>query len=1108
MKKQKERIFKILASLLLASCLTAHAQRVSFNSGRVTLKQAFEKIESVSKYKIAYNSSQVDANRMVVLNQKRMTAPQVVEDLLKDTGYGFEVKGDQIVIIQKKAEPVKDKATQKMKVSGKVVDQSGEGVIGASVIEKGTKNGVVTDLDGNFAISVDAGSKLLISYIGYKTIEQNAKPSMKITMQEDKQLIDEVVVVGYGIQKKSSITGAIASVKSEDLENRTATNALQALQGKTAGVNISSSGAAPGASSTVHVRGIGSNGDCPPLYVVDGRIASDINGIDPNDIESIEVLKDAASAAIYGAQAGNGVILVTTKQGKGKGTITYSLQLTSQSIAKAPKVMNSEEYIDYYTEKGNFTMEDVYRNWDFQTNTDWNDVAFENSLMQRHNITFSGGGEKGSFYVSGSYLNDNGIVVGDKDRYERFTGMINANYNIKSWLEVGVNTQIEYYKTSFVNEYNNSGIYGNMFLGVLQLDPLTRPLYSANDLPQNMKSILRGYEAGRNGELLGDGKGNYYGISSFSSSDNLNPLILRDKGLNKHRGHAINGTAYLNFKPIKGLVVTSRLGYSLGSSETYAVDFDYYANAQAFQNFIKVSGSDESPTSFQWENFANYYHNFGKHDVNLMIGTSYSESRSYGLDGSYRGTDGDLGFQQDNPLFWYFAYATGTAIKELNGAEPLYTRKNSYYGRASWNFAEKYYAQASLRADAADLSVLPKPKRWGYFPAFSLGWIISREKFMKKTEDWLSYLKLRFSWGQNGSTASLSNYAYLSSIVSIGNYPFSNDRNYTVAYAPSSTGNDELKWETSEQTDLGIDARFFNNRLSFSMDYFKKKTKDLIVSGITPSTVVGNTASPINAGDIENYGFEFEIGWQDHVGDFKYSIRANLATLKNKVTYLHPSLTEGINGTNYPGYATITKFEIGQPAWYFYGYKYTGVDKATGDPTFADLDGNGSIGDNDKTYIGKSIPDFTYGITLTASYKNIDAIIFGSGSQGNDIFSCLNREDYAINKLTYFTKDRWSQSNPNGHNPRAAANDMSKYAVSSANVFDGSYFKIKQIQIGYTLPKKWLKPIFMSNVRAYVSLEDFFTFSDYVGFDPETTTIDMGAYPTSRKVVFGLNVTF
>ncbi|MBQ8071694.1 MAG: TonB-dependent receptor [Bacteroidales bacterium] len=1059
-------------------------------------------VQNLSGYSFVYESGDLDVTKTVSVHAT--TLQDAVSQIVKGQDVSFTIR-DRSIIISKNASAVKSGK----KITGTILDENGEPVIGAAVMVKGSSVGAITDLDGRYSLEASPEATLVVSCVGYADMEFSAAsiPS-EISLSVDSQFLDEVVVVGYGVQRKSSVTGAIASVKSEDFENRTASNPLQALQGKTAGVNIVSGSAAPGASATVQIRGISSNGSSQPLYVVDGRIASDINGLDPGDIESMEVLKDAASAAIYGAQAGNGVILVTTKKGKGEGTVSYNVQLTAQMVARTPKVMNSEQYIDYYTEKGNFSLDDVYANWDFKTNTDWSKVAFETSFMQRHNVTFSSGNEKGNIYVSGSYLDNDGIVVGDADKYQRFTGMINAEYNIKSWLSIGVNTQIEYYKSRFISEYNNSGIYGNMFLGILQLDPLTRPTYTEDELPRNMRSILDGYRAGKNGELLSDGNGNYYGVSSFSSSDNLNPYILRDKAFNSNQGHSLNGVAYVNLTPVKGLTFTSRLGYSLGGAESRGVDFDYYANAQAFQNHLSVSASSSNPSSYMWENFVNYYKSFGKHNLSLMAGTSYSQARSYGVDGRYHGSDGDLGFLQDDPLFWYFAYATPTAVREVGGGEARYTRKNSYFGRLSWDYADKYFLQVSMRADAADLSVLPKPRRWGYFPSVSAGWVISNESFMENTRTWLSHLKLRASWGQNGSTASLGNYSWLTSIQSTGNYPFTNGLSYVTGYAPTSTGNEELKWETSEQLDLGVDARFLSNRLTLGVDYFLKNTRDLIVSGITPSTVVGNTSSPINAGNIRNSGIEIDLGWQDRVGEVDYSVRGNLATVKNRVTFLHPSLSEGINGTNYPGYATITKFEVGHPAWYYYGYEYTGVDPLTGDPTFRDIDGNGSIGDNDKTEIGKSIPDFTYGITLTAAWKGFDAIVFGSGSYGNDIFCGLNREDYAINKLTYFTSDRWSSSNTSAKNPRASANDLSKYAVSSANVFDGSYFKIKQIQLGYSLPSSILSKTPLSSVRAYLSLEDWFTFTRYIGFDPEITTIDMGSYPTSKKVVFGLNVSF
>lgn len=1001
-------------------------------------------------------------------------------------------------------------AQQKFKVSGRIVDQKTQDpLIGVSIMEKGTSNGIMSDINGHYALTVNKGATLIFTYIGYLTVQKVVNtPILNITLSEDSKTLDEVVVVGYGVQKRSSLTGSVSQVKSEDMVARTITTAGQALQGKTAGVEVLSASARPGSSPTIRIRGISSNGSSDPLFVVDGRISSDISGIDPNDIESMEVLKDAASAAIYGSRAGNGVVLITTKKGKGNGKITYDFQLTSQSLSKVPKVMNAEQYIDYYIDAGKLTETGVYKYWDGKTNTDWTKVAFESSIMQRHNLTFQSGGDKGSLYTSLTYLDNNGMVVGNNDTYKRFTGMVNADYNIKPWLELGTNNQIEYYKMRTVSEGSE---YNSLLLSVLQLDPLTKATYTVNDMPDNMKTILNGGSA--YATLLSDGKGNYYGVSPFATNENLNPLIMRDRSFSDNRGFNINGSTFLNFKPIKGLVVTSRLGYLLSATETYGYSNDYWANTISHQKFMSVNAATTTPTYFQWENFANYTFSLGKHTITAMVGTHYSETRSFSLNGSITGSDTDLGVKRDDPLFYYFAYATSSATKALSGGEPIYTRNLSYFGRLNYNYENKYLAQFSLRADAADNSVLPIDKRWGYFPAFSLGWVLSEEKFMKNTSDWLSTLKLRLSWGQNGSTASLGNYLYDNVISSTGSYPFGNSLNYNYGYLPSSTGNDQLKWETSEQTDFGFDSYFLNNRLSLSFDYYTKKTKDLIVTGITPSTIVGNTASPVNAGDITNKGVEIELGWQDHISDFRYSIRGNIATLKNKVTYLHKTL-DAIDGTTFHTYGAITRFKKGQPAWYFYGYKFTGIDQKTGDPTFEDTYKDGTITDKDKTYIGKGIPDFTYGITLTVAWKGLDFILFGTGSKGNDIYSCLDRADYMVNKLTEFTANRWTSSHTNGTRPRAGANDMSKYFTSSASVYDGSYFKIKQIQLGYSLPASLLKKICISNLRIYGSLEDFFTFTKYKGFDPEVTGVgsalgvDKGSYPTSKKVVCGISITF
>lgn len=996
-----------------------------------------------------------------------------------------------------------------IKVTGRITDELNEPMIGVSVLEKGTANGVITDMDGNYALSVCEGAIIIYSYIGYITQEKKAVAGvMDITLKEDSKTLEEVVVVGYGVQKKSSLTGAVSSVKAEDMEARTITRAEQALQGKTAGVQVLSASAKPGASPSVRIRGVSSNGASDPLYVVDGRIASDIGGIDPNDIESMEVLKDGASAAIYGAAAGNGVILISTKKGKGNGKITYDFQYTSQSLGKVPEVMNAQQYKEHFLASGKIAESAFDLHWDGKTDTDWADVAFEKSSMMRHNVTFQGGSEKGSFYLSMSHLNNDGMVVGNSDMYERLTGMVNADWKIKPWLEVGTNNQIEHYKSQSVAEGNE---YGSLLLSVLQLDPLTKPVYAIDQLPEHMATV---YALHRN--MMGDGKGNLYGISAFTgNAEAINPFVMRDRSYTKNRGFNINGSTYLNFMPFEGLTVTSRLGYRLASTSSYGVAQDYYYHGTAKQDYIQVNAADNNTVYWQWENFLNYSRTFGKHHGTVMLGTSYSQSRAFGVNGNKRGDDKNLGFLQDDPLFYYFAYATSDASKEIEGGEPSYIRKLAYFGRFNYDYGGKYMAQFSLRADAADLSVLPKGKRWGYFPALSLGWVVSQEEFMKGTEDWLSQLKFRASWGQNGSTASLGGYLWNVSVNSTGHLAVGNNNSfhYINGYAPTATGNDQLKWETSEQTNIGIDARFLNGRLSLSADYFNKETKDLIVSGTKASTVVGNTFSPVNAGNITNKGIELELGWQDRIGNLNYSIRGNIATLKNKVTYIHESLA-AIDGATLITYGAVTRFEVGKPAWYFYGYKYTGVDKATGEPMFEDQDGDGVITDNDKTEIGKGIADFTYGITLTAGWKGFDFILFGTGSKGNDVYCGLNRVDYNLNKLTYFTNDCWSDKNKGGTLPRANATDYTKFMTSSGSVFDGSFFKIKQMQLGYTFPKALTKKAAIDNLRIYGSLEDFFTFTNYPGFDPEVTGVgnalglDKGSYPNSKKVVLGLSVTF
>ena len=1015
-------------------------------------------------------------------------------------------------------------AQQRVTVSGQVVDDQNEPLIAVGVVQQGTTNGVITDLDGKYSITVPAGATIVFSSVGYVTQEivANTSSTVNIVLATDNLMIEETVVVGYGVQKKSDVTGAISQVKAEDIANRTITSPEAALQGKTAGVQAYASSARPGATPAIRVRGISSNNDANPLYVVDGRITNSIAGIDPNDIESMEVLKDGASAAIYGAEAGNGVVMITTRRGQGDGKISYSYQLSSQSLGKTPKVMNSEEFIQFYMEKGSISLNDVYGKWDQKTNTDWLGASYGNSFMHHHNLTFQAGNDRGSLYLSGSYLDNDGMFVGDADVYNRVTGMINGSWKFKPWLEVQSNNQVEVYRQRSISEGSD---YGSAVLAALQLDPMTPAVYEIGKEPEFIKDYL---EDGK--VLLTDEQGRIYGISQFNLSENVNPLVQRDRSYSISKGFNINGSTAFNLRPIPELTVTSRLGYRLSSGDNYGYSHDYFVNeGYAHQYYMSISGSASNSIYYQCENFLNWMHQFGKHNVSVMAGTSYSQSRSYsasaGISGSDTGGVIDFGIKRDDPLFYYISQATPTATKSVGGGVENYSRKNSYFGRVGWSYLNKYNVQATFRADAADLSVLPRPMRWGYFPSVSAGWTLSEESFFLPLKSVVNYAKLRASWGQNGSIAGLGGYSYANDITSAGQYPTGLQNSdgsyqYIIGYAPSMSGNQELKWETSEQFNVGLDLRFLRDRLTMSLDWFDKRTKDLIVTGITTSTIVGVSASPMNAGNVDNKGVELEIRWRDQIGDFGYSISGNFSTLKNRVTYLHPTLKDGLAGTGVRNYGTVTRFEIGYPAWHLYGYEFAGVDSSTGEALFNHYNEDGSVttttdpADGDKRHLGSGIPTYNYGLTFNADWKGLDFMVFMSGAGGNQILNALNNIDYTSNRLVYLTEDRWTPTHTNGTMPAAGAANYAKFLTSSGVVMDASYLKIKQIQLGYNFPKSVINRILIDQLRIYASLDDWFTFTKYPGFDPEivgvgaSMGVDKGNYPTSKKVVFGVNVTF
>ena len=1009
-------------------------------------------------------------------------------------------------------------------IKGTVKDVSGDPIIGASVKVQGSKSGVITDFDGNFSVQAANNATLVISYIGYttETVKVAGKNNLSITLREDAQTLNDIVVIGYGVQKKSDLTGAVASVKAEDLKNRSTTDAAAALQGKAAGVQILNSSGKPGQGASIRVRGYSSNSsNIGPLLIVDGLQVSSIQYLDPSMIESMEVLKDAASAAIYGAEAGNGVVLITTKSGaksKGQGSITYEAKFTNQGLGHVGKLLNAGQFKDWMTmqlgaERVNADLADAQSQygWNPNTDTDWLKEYFEDTWAQQHTLTFQGGNDRGSYFLSTSYVNQNGIVKGNKDRYERLTAQINADYKIKDWLQIGTNTAIEKWSSRGVSENG----YGSSFEMLLLIDPLT-PMYwtSPNQMLGDYRNYYNNIQAGNsNYTLFGDENG-YYATSYFNQRlAGGNPFSQRDRAEGRNEGVNVNGTVFMNVTPIKQVTFTSRLGYRLSFNNSSDWQYPYYLNAQTKGDNYTINGASNNSTWYQWENFINYNQDFGKHNVGAMAGMSFRQYNSNGVSANASGPDILSAYE---PNFRYLNCVNGNddTVKGFSGM-PNMTRALSYFGRVLYSYDNRYSLQGNFRADAFDSSKLSKDNRWGYFFSGSAGWTFSNEKFFKDNIDpsIMSFGKIRASWGTNGNVNVLNNYAYTAGIATNGQwYQYGATNAASYGSMPNGIANPDLTWEKSQQFDLGADFRFFNDRLSLGIDYYKKKTKDLLVSApAMPES--GVSSLTINAGEVENSGLEVELTWKDNIGDFRYSISGNFATLHNEVTYLDPSI-ERISGATVEGASPEVVrcyFEQGQPVWYMRGYKYAGR-AADGTPQYYTKDGNitNDPQAEDMTNVGSGLPSLTYGITLNAEYKGFDLTVFGAGEAGNDIYYGLYRTGY--NNIAKGIYDDFKA----GKLPEASSVAGSgTFWRSSAMVYSGSFFKLKQIQLGYTLPQNLTKKVYMQNVRAYISLDDFFTFTKYPGLDPETCTqeyncpgLDKGVYPNMRKLVLGLSVTF
>ncbi len=994
-------------------------------------------------------------------------------------------------------------AQQTTTVKGVVYDENNATLPGATIMVKGSTDGTLTDLDGKFTLQVPTtATTLVVSFIGMvsQEIAVTGEP-VKVTLLTSSTNLDQIVVVGYGVKKKSLVTGAISSVKSKDLKTTSTSRADQAIQGKVSGVMVLPTSGSPGAGSKIRVRGTNSNSNSNPLYIVDGMKTGDINNIDPGDIESMEVLKDAASSAIYGTEGANGVILITTKSGQsGKSVVNYDFQFGMQSVRTDMKLMDATQYKKWMTESGQVTQDR------FEANTDWLSETFQSAPMQKHHLSFSGGNDKTVYMVSGSYLTQDGIIGGEKANYSRYTTRMNLKSDVKKWLEVGGNFS---YSHSNQKNVGQDDEYRSLVNSALLIDPFTPVTYSGT--PAHVQTLLDGGNV-----ILKDDNGDYFGLTENVSGEMANPLAVLTTYHNTTEQDKLLGTGYVTIKPVTGLTFTSRIGVDLTYQNQHIWSPLYYFSTESQNATTNVTDNLNKYNTWLWENFATYSKDFGDHSLTLLAGYSAQQYKGpvYTLYSAPMVAEGDPYANQGS---------TTSDLYDRTGGVPTENTMASMFGRLSYSYMGKYLLEGSVRRDGA--SEFPTDSKYAVFPAVSAGWVISNEDFFNK--DIVTYVKMRASWGSNGSKSNL---------------PGNEDKElWTLAGIkyPDATGtyqsgaqigklvNKDLVWERTEMTDIGVDVRLLNNKITFTADWYNKNTENLIAPGTFPSSTGGGMPS-VNAGTVSNKGLEFELSYINQDNDFKYGASVNVSTLKNEVTAL--DVDAPVIGAVVRGY-NLTWFEEGAPVWYFKGYKTDGIfnDDAeanaynaiygttfqAGDPIVVDVNADSTISPIDQTQIGSPHPTLVYGGSIFLGYKGFDFNISLQGVSGNDIFMAWYRTDRALsNKPAYLFEDRWTPENPGASSPRAENSSDYVYR-SDLMVSNGSYMRIKQIQLGYTLANSVTSKFGVGSLRAYISLDDYFTFTKYKGLDPEVGSnnnlsqgVDRGLYPIAAKFLFGLSASF
>ncbi len=1012
-------------------------------------------------------------------------------------------------------------------VRGTVTDGgSGEPLIGATVLVKGTANGTVTELDGSYEIRLESTENALVfSFTGYleTTVTVDGKMEINVKLEPSSTLLDEIVVVGYGVQKKSVVTGAISKVKSADLENMPVTRIEQSLQGRTSGVRVTASSGQPGAGATVRIRGTTTIGDSNPLYVVDGvPVEGGIDYLNQNDIESIEVLKDAASAAIYGARAANGVIIVTTKQGRaGTMEVNYSGYYGAQNPWRKLTLLNASEYATLMNEASVAGGEGIlYPNpQSLGKGTDWQKAIFnENAPIQNHELSFSSGNDRSTYYASFGYFDQEGIVGNrDDSRYQRFSVRLNANHNVTSKVKFGNTLGYTRVVSSGVAENTE---FGSPLGRAINLDPIT-PLYEDDPAVLSQPRYANNFNS-----LVRNGDGRIYGISDIITSEILNPVAALEVAQGRGYADKFVGSVFGEWEIVKGLRLRSNMGADLAFFGGEGFTPVHYLNAT---NLALVSNYNRSlgrGLLWNWENNLTYDRNFGAHQTTFLVGTTAKKSTGQWQAGNI--SDIPVTKLEDASLL----FATDPASQTFYGYEYANTL-TSYFGRVNYNYASKYLLTALLRVDGS--SRFGANNKYGTFPSVSVGWVMTEEDFFP-TSNSLNFLKVRGSYGVNGSDR-IGDFRYVSTVGGGRSYTFGTNNELINGVSPNAIANPDLRWEETTQTNIGFDAKIFK-RIGVTFDWFNKTTTGMLL-GVEVPAYVGNAGPIGNIAKLENKGYELELSYGHTLGGLALDFSGNISYVENTILDLGEDKTflPGLQRFGPQG-IELTRTIEGYAYESFFGYKTDGlfqneIDLANhtnsdgqrlqpnakpGDIRFVDVNGDGVINEDDRTIIGDPTPNWTYGFNMRFAYQGFDLILFGQGVFGNDVYNATRRFDLPKANFTADALGRWTGEGTSTDFPRLTLNDGDP-SVSNQNltrssdfwVQNGAFFRVKTLQLGYTLPTSVANRAGMKKARIYVSANNLLTLTKYKGFDPEVGAgagVDKGIYPQARFYLMGVNVTF